>query len=257
MSSDSRWFIRGLTTETQAEEGAEAKARDFKLESFVAQGKTRVFTHGQEGAGNFAPENIARAREGVRELLQDALGKAAQQAESIKRQAEEEGRAAGHAEGFAAGEQAAKEAFEPLMKCFEQLTRDLAGFRERMYPSVEREMIAMVVALAKKVIRFELATREESIQDMIRLAVQSVLDKESMIIKVNPEDKEHAENFRPELSNLYPQIQKIVIEPQSGIARGGCVIETNFGAVDARIEKLEEGLDKILELAPREDEPRA
>jgi len=254
LSRDSSGFVRGLTAREPSSEGREAGAHDFKLESFVPRGKKHEFKHDQEMLGNFTPGNIARSREGARELLAEALEKARQEAESIKRQAEENGRAAGHAEGLAEGERAAREQFQPLVESFEKVTRELAAYRKQMYGRVEREMVEMVVALAKKVIRYEMATREESIQDMIRLAVQSVLDKEFMTIKINPEDKEHAENFRPELTHLYPEIQKIVIEPQSGIARGGCVIETNFGAVDARIEKLEEGLDKILQLAPRDGE---
>ena len=35
-----------------------------------------------------------------------------------------------------------------------------------------------------------------------------------------------------------------------GIARGGCVVQTNFGVIDARIEKLEEQIDRILNLSP-------
>ena len=40
----------------------------------------------------------------------------------------------------------------------------------------------------------------------------------------------------------------------SGITRGGCVIETNFGVIDARIEKLEEQIDRILNLSPNPPE---
>lgn len=248
LSSESKWFVRGLVPKTPAGQGAEAQARDFKLDNLI----DRSGEAGAGGRAKFVPDHIANSREGVRELLHESLEKARREAEAIKQKAEEDGRAQGHAEGFALGEREAREAFRPVVESFEKAVRELAGFRGAMYGKVEREMVAMVVALAKKVIRFELSTREDSIQDMIRLAVQSVLDKESMVIKVNPEDKEHAEAFRPELAHLYPEIQKVVIEAQSGIARGGLVIETNFGSVDARIEKLEEGLDKILHLAPPE-----
>ena len=42
----------------------------------------------------------------------------------------------------------------------------------------------------------------------------------------------------------------LFVDANSGITRGGCVIETNFGVIDARIEKLEEQIDRILNLAP-------
>ncbi len=111
-------------------------------------------------------------------------------------------------------------------------------------------MIEMVVDLAKKVIHFEFSTRDDAVQEMIRLAVQSVLDRESMVIKINPADKGYAESFRPELHHLFSEIKNITFEAHSGVERGGCVVETNFGVVDARMDKLGEQMDRILNLAP-------
>ena len=111
-------------------------------------------------------------------------------------------------------------------------------------------MVEMVVSLAKKVIHFEFSTRDNAVQEMIRLAVQSVLDRESMVIKINPADKGYAESFRPELHHLFSEIKNITFEAHSGVERGGCIVETNFGVVDAQIDKLGEQMDRILNLSP-------
>ena len=71
-----------------------------------------------------------------------------------------------------------------------------------------------------------------------------------MVIKIHPTDKEYAESFRPELLHMFSEIKNITFVANSGIARGGCVVETNFGVIDARIEKLEEQIDRILNLSP-------
>ena len=262
MSEDAKSFVRDYLPEQPKDEetkSSDPAVRKFQLESFATPGKTRHqgFVHDSEVSRNLDPANVLAAKQGVREVMKDALEKAKTQAKEIKERAEKEGRESGYAEGFKEGEQAAKEKFVPMAKSFEQVLKELSDLRKNLYGKVEGEMVEMVVALAKKVIQFELSTQPESIQKMIRLAVQSVLDKQSMVIKVNPEDKEPAESFCPELKHLYPEIQHIIVEPQSGIARGGCLIETNFGSVDARIEKLEEQIEKILHLVPRvpEDEP--
>ena len=261
MSENSKSFIRDyLPGQTQDDEAKtpDNSVQKFQLESFSTPGKTRHkgFVHDSEISRNLDPANVLAAKQGVREIMKDALEKAKIQAKEIKERAEKEGREAGYADGFEKGEQAAKEKFTPMAKSFEQCLKELSELRKNLYSKVEREMVEMVVALAKKIIQFELSTQPDSIKKMIQLAVQSVLDKQFMVIKINPEDKEPAESFCPELKHLYPEIQHIAIEPQSGIARGGCLIETNFGSVDARIEKLEEQLEKILHLAPQvpEDE---
>jgi flagellar assembly protein FliH len=235
---------------SSASSGDETSA--FELHELIPKNdKTqRDFIYDSKEATNFDAHNINRAKEGVIEIVRDALNKAKSQAVEIRETTEKEAREKGHAEGFQKGELDAKEEFKPVLETTEHIIQELSAFRKKMYPKVEREMIEMVISLVKKVIHFELSTKEDSVQEMIRLAVQAVLDKETMTIKINPADKEHAENFRPELQHLFGEIKNISFEPNTGIERGGCIIETNFGTVDARMDKLGEQIDKILHLAP-------
>jgi len=228
------------------------KARTYQLDELVAGGKTirRDFSYDSETARNFDDSNVKKAKIGVKELIKDAIDKAKSQVTRIKEEAHKEGFDAGFIEGLKAAETAAKTDFDPFLKTLEETIHQLSWFRKEMYSKVEREMIEMVIHLTKKIIHFELSTREDAVQEMIRLGVQSVLDKESMVIKINPEDKGYAESFRPELHHMFGEIKNITFEAHSGIQRGGCLIETNFGTVDARLEKLNDQLERILNLAP-------
>ncbi len=228
------------------------KVRSFELNELNIQSSSirRGFTYDSENARNFDQTNVKTAKEGVKELLKDALDKAKRQSIEIKVRAKKEGHDTGYEEGFKKGEEAAQKEFSPFLATIEDLIADLTIFRKNMYDKVEREMVEMVVSLAKKVIHFEFSTRDDAVQEMIRLAVQSVLDRESMVIKINPADKGYAESFRPELHHLFSEIKNITFEAHSGVERGGCIVETNFGVVDAQIEKLGEQMDRILDLAP-------
>ena len=228
------------------------KVRSFELNELNIQSSSirRGFTYDSENARNFDQTNVKTAKEGVKELLKDALDKAKRQSIEIKVRAKKEGHDTGYEEGFKKGEEAAQKEFSPFLATIEDLIADLTIFRKNMYDKVEREMVEMVVSLAKKVIHFEFSTRDDAVQEMIRLAVQSVLDRESMVIKINPADKGYAESFRPELHHLFSEIKNITFEAHSGVERGGCIVETNFGVVDAQIDKLGEQMDRILDLAP-------
>lgn len=260
---NSKNFTRSYLSSEEKEDDPDSsrgKIKDFELHELVPtnRSKSSEFIYDSEKATNFDGNNINRAKQGVIEIMRDALNKAKVQAAQIRETAEKEARESGHAEGFKKGELESKEEFKPFLETTENIIKELGEFRKKMYSKVEREMVEMVISLVKKVIHFELSTRDDSVQEMIRLAVQSVLDKESMTIKINPADKEHAENFRPELQHLFGEIKNITFEPSTGIERGGCIIETNFGTVDARMDKLGDQIDKILHLAPpplEEDPP--
>ena len=240
------------TAERTKEKKSQQEARSYQLNEFTIKSSSmrRGFTYDSENARNFDKASVDKAKEGVKEILKDTLDKAKRQAADIKAHAKKQGHNEGYAEGFKKGEDAAREELKPFLETTEGLVSDLTGFRKDMYDKLEREMVEMVIRLAKKVIHFEFSTRDDAVQEMIRLAVQSVLDRESMVIKINPTDKGYAESFRPELHNLFGDIKNITFEGHSGVERGGCVVETNFGVVDARIDNLEEQMDRILNLAP-------
>ncbi len=253
MSDSQKPFILDNFESVEAnKDKSQHEVRPFHLNELIIQNPSarRGFTYDSENARNFDQSNVNKAKEGVKELLKDALDKAKRQATDIKAIAQKEGYDAGFDEGFKKGEDAARQDFSPFLETVQGLISDLTGFRKNMYDKFEREMIEMVVSLAKRVIHFEFSMRDDAVQEMIRLAVQSVLDRESMVIKINPADKGYAESFRPELHHLFSEIKNITFEAHSGVARGGCVVETNFGVVDARIDKLGEQMDRILNLAP-------
>ena len=257
MSDLREQFIASDLQPTKAKKTvAVSKERFFQFNELEIQKSSirRGFAYDSENARNFDQGNVDKAKVGVTQLLKDAMDKAKKQVGELKENSRKQGYDTGYELGFNKGKEDAKEEFSPVLETTQQLVQELSIFRKEMYDKVEREMIEMVINLTKKVIHFEFSIREDAVQGMIRLAVQSVLDRESMVIKIHPTDKEYAENFRPELHDMFSEIKNITFVEHSRIARGGCIVETNFGVIDARIEKLEEQIDQILNLAPAQPE---
>ena len=239
-----------------SEEEDKDETRLFELNEFLgtALNQDRSFSFDSETARNFDTDNVKKAKQGGKELVADAVAKAKSLAIEIKENAHKEGHKTGYEEGFQTAyqkaENSAKEEFDPLLQTINSLIRELSEFRTMMYPKVEKEMIEMVTGLAKKILQHEINTNEDSVKQMILLAINSVIDKENMVIRIHPSDKAHAEAFYPELKNLFSEIKNITFEEHSGIEKGGCMIDTNFGTIDAKIDQLEGQIDKILKLTP-------
>ena len=238
-------------------EGTEKKEpKVFKLMEFLGSSspKNRTFSFDSESARNFDQENITTAKQGVKELMADAIVRAKTKAIEIKDNAYKEGHKIGYDEGYKAafqkGETSAKEEFSPLLETLNSLIQELSGFRKSMYPKVENEMVRMIVDCTKKVFGHEISSKEDIVKQIILLAMNSVIDKENMVIRIHPSDKEYAEEFRPELKRLFSEIKNITFEEHSGMERGGCIIDTNFGSVNAQVDQLEEQINKILNLTP-------
>ena len=146
---DSSTFTRGLNpaeTSSQPSSSVEDSPFDF---SKIGSKKAR-FDYDSEGARNFDQTNVDRAKEGVKEIISDAINKAKTAAVGIREEARKQGFDEGHAAGFGKGEQLAKEEFQPLLETLQKVLQEFSVFRKVLFNKAEREMVEMVLALAKK-----------------------------------------------------------------------------------------------------------
>jgi len=82
-------------------------------------------------------------------------------------------------------------------------------------------------------------------------ALKKVKTRGSVTLRVNIEDvkltSSHAQEFIQHVEN----VKGITVQEDSSVEKGGCIVETDFGAIDARISsQLTELENKILEVSP-------
>ena len=68
-------------------------------------------------------------------------------------------------------------------------------------------------------------------------ALAKVDDPGKIIIKMNPSDLQFINETKYQLSNLTADVNNVTFEAEENIQSGGCIIETELGEIDARIEK--------------------
>ncbi|MGL1138590.1 FliH/SctL family protein, partial [Vibrio parahaemolyticus] len=67
-------------------------------------------------------------------------------------------------------------------------------------------------------------------------AVELASEEENVLVQMNPEQVEFIELLRQQTNREFEFLKKLRLEPNASIKAGGCVVETNYGEVDARIE---------------------
>ena len=237
-------------TPDQYPEGQTGVSQQFNLDEYVREANSlkSEFIHDLEQQRDKA--DTSETREDVNELLADAMQKAKEEAAKAQEEAQQRGYEEGQEKGFKAGEQKVKEHFESSLKALKILIEQLSEVREKTYPLLEREMVEMVTTLAGKVVHTELAGRENGIREIVRMAVESVLDRESLVIKIHPEDHKELEDYGQELIQLFHEIKNVEFQSHASVARGHCIAESNFGTVEAGLDHLDEHIKRVLHLAP-------
>jgi flagellar assembly protein FliH len=184
----------------------------------------------------------------ARQQGEQLLARTALEAEEIRRRAHAEGLAAGQRDGLAAAQQlietraaeiAARETQEKLrtaLPAFQLLARSLEIERDRWISHWEKTAVELSATIAAKILRHELSRRPELALGIIQEALQLAAGQLHLKLRLHPADIEVLQGAGQEaLSRLAP-IGDADLVPDESIARGGCLIETRHGVIDARIE---------------------
>lgn len=143
--------------------------------------------------------------------------------------------------GFNKGEQAGLESaagkVEALGRMLTGAVEELARLRAQIRIEAEKEIVELAMAVAARIVGYEVKTNREGVVQIVRQALAKVDHADAVVIKMNPAEVELLDRSRLQLSEVFKKADGIRIEADEDIDCGGCLIETGCGDVDARIEK--------------------
>jgi len=140
----------------------------------------------------------------------------------------EAARAEGYSEGLAAGRVEGEQACGRMKQLVESFGNTLDNLDFRLADMV----LELALDVARQVVAGELAARPERILDVVNLALKQMAEssREARLL-LNPDD---ATLVRPHLDQVLDKNRLRIVEDVR-IVRGGCLIETSQGDLDASL----------------------
>lgn len=118
---------------------------------------------------------------------------------------------------------------------FEQLFKNFSDEVEDLGRTIESVVISLAVEIAKKIVKKEIEKDDDFIVNQVKDAIKRVIGVERIKLRINPEDEKLIKELKPELLQIADSTRDIIVEPDPSIEKGGCIIESELGNVDARI----------------------
>ena len=173
------------------------------------------------------------------------------ESESIKDAAYKEGYAKGYDEGF---EKSFSDSNNDLIKLTEKMKKILAetiNKRNEIIDAAEAQVIEVAVLIAKRVVKM-LTERDKGIVIRnIQEALRRIKGRTKITIRVNIDDLEVSARHKDEFYQMLDKIEGVTVLEDPNVDVGGCMIETDFGDIDARINtQLNEIETAIKEVEP-------
>jgi flagellar assembly protein FliH len=180
------------------------------------------------------PEMGSRAE---RELAETARVRAEAEARQEQERLVREAHARGVEEGRREGEQAEGNRLKNALRATEQALADLRENEERWLASIEENICALAVAIARQIIDHELHMEPAAVEKLVRRALGEFPVDQPVRIRLHPRDQAVIESRSPQQrlpSTLEGRETQWI--PDANLVQGGCVVEGRDRIIDGRID---------------------
>ena len=148
----------------------------------------------------------------------------------------EQARAAGEAEGREAGLLAAHAEIDAALSALARAAQEIDGLREEICARLEQDAVELALQLAERIVSGALDVQPERVLDVVRGALRRLSDRHRVTVLVSPDDLELVASRMDDLRGELGGIDHCDVQADRRVARGGAVVGTPEGEIDAQVD---------------------
>ena len=160
----------------------------------------------------------------------------------LEKEAYEKGFEQGQRDGLALE----KRKMEEVRREMEEMFVSLRDLKPRIYAEAEGELLKLAMLISRKVIGEEIKSSSGVIGNTIKSAMKFMSDKRKVRIIINPDDMDEVKKMLPDIS-MITKGGHFQLSEDKAVNRGGCILETGFGRINACIEDQLSNMEKEIE----------
>ncbi len=139
-------------------------------------------------------------------------------------------------EGKLEGFRTAEAELGQSLQMVEELITKLQAYQEEFLSQHQEVMVELLFKIAERIVGPLAEQQKNLIQTTLNKILQEAQIAGRIKIMVHPEDLNALQSLEPELKKNFPDLKEIGLVADEMVSRGGCLVETDLGKLDARIE---------------------
>jgi|GEM_PF-649748 len=191
---------------------------------------------------NTKSEIINQANIKAQEIIDKAIQEAQNKAQQILEQAYNQG----YSQGYNEAKNKLEQEYQQKIQELQDQIKNILNLKESLVKEMEKDIVELAIKVAEKVINKKIEEEPELVSNYLIELLPKIEQAKNITIWINPNEIEYVRLSKEKFKNLVEDVENINIAPDSRIEKGGCIIETNFGKIDARISTKLEVLKEII-----------
>ena len=139
-------------------------------------------------------------------------------------------------EGFAAGVAQAQSQLDGPAAALAGAAEQLQAMRADAAASVEADAVDLALRIAEQAVAAAIAADPELVVEAVRGALRRLVERDRVLILVNPEDLELVRDHVARLVGELGGIEHCEVQAERRVRPGGAIVRTSEGEVDATLE---------------------
>ena len=168
----------------------------------------------------------------LKEIEAKALKQIREKSLSIEKEAYEKGFAQGEKDGVQLGQRR----LDALVRQLESLLTEIRSQRQHLFKVYENDLLELTFSISRRILHRELTLHRDVITFALREAFHHVIDQKKITVRLNPVDHQYLLTHPEEGPTGLRGLEGVDMIEDPTILRGGCLLETSFGDIDATIE---------------------
>jgi flagellar assembly protein FliH len=139
-------------------------------------------------------------------------------------------------EGFAAGVAQAQSQLDGPAAALAGAAEQLQAMRADAAASVEADAVDLALRIAEQAVAAAIAADPELVVEAVRGALRRLVERDRVLILVNPDDLELVRDHVARLVGELGGIEHCEVQAERRVRPGGAIVRTSEGEVDATLE---------------------
>lgn len=233
---------------------AQTTTYDFKPKDLALEASeiAKDFVSDENFKSDFRISELVAKQAGISELqsgvIQEKINvQVLEKLKEVQEAAYKEGYELGLIEGTEKAYQEAKIELAEKIVALGSVLKNLEELKQQLLIDNEAELIKLVFLTAKKIAIRDLEEHRDAVKEIILDVVSELKSNERLVVRLSNEDLYFIETLQDKSDQRLEALERVKFITDDTIKSGGCLIETEFGSVNATIEERVERVWQTLQ----------
>ena len=211
------------------------------------------FVFGQETKGSdFTISDLSAEQAGINELNRNAFDLkvndlALEKLKEIQERAYKEAYDLGVIEGTEKAFEDMKMDFKARLEKIDEVIKSFDEIKKRIFEHNEAHFVKLLYLLSNKIAFKEIKEDKGQIVELVTHLIHDLQGAERVVAKISQEDYSFIEKLRERGVKEAEALVNVKLDVGEEIESGGCILETNYGVIDATLDKRVDKVWNLLE----------